>query len=137
MKLCVPLVYGPYWATHCRIRGKKLTCLCPQGVYRTAGEKYRLTSHSITEKCEVEENFPSDGQPRVWLCCCLKGRRKSSCGETVPASEWSIGPWMTDLGAGGNGGGSQEAQPLATGFFCGVEIQHRLVHEQHIEAWPF
>lgn len=62
------------------------------------------------------------------------------CGETIPASEWSIGPyraWMTDPVAGGNVGRSQEAQPLATGFFYGVESQRRLIHEQHIEAWPF
>lgn len=57
-----------------------MTCVCPQGMYRTVGDKYCLTSHSITEKCEVEENFPSDGQPREWLCCYLNGGRKRVLG---------------------------------------------------------
>lgn len=90
-------------------QGKKVTCVCPQGVYRTVGDKYRLTSHSITEKCEVEENFPSDGQPREWLCCGLRDRRKGVCGRdrtclrvehrSLESLDDKI-PWLEEMGEG-------------------------------------
>ena len=66
---------------HYRNTEKKVTCIWPQGIYRTAGDRYRLTNHSITEKCEAEEHCPSDGQPREWLCCCLSNGRKRVCGQ--------------------------------------------------------
>lgn len=39
-----------------------------------------------TEKSEVRRNFPSDGQPRGWICCSLNGRRvcRKGSSETVP-----------------------------------------------------